>query len=165
MKKILLTIMLLAGFLAPATVSAQSSNGDKAMGLILGFNSRNRAPLAGIYFSYAFAEHFRVVPNIRYVFKNRSQEIISYNIDAHFPYKVNAAGNFQLYPLAGLTSASNNFKDADDVSTRFYRFGLNLGAGAHLNLSPTLRLTLEGRYSLLKNFPTVNIGLGIGYCF
>lgn len=164
LKKYLLSVLLIAGCLFTPSGFA-SLKGDKAMGIVAGFNSKNRSALAGIYFSYGFSEHFRVVPNIRYVFQNRNQEVISMSLDTHYPFRVNSAGNFQVYPLAGLTYASNNTKSPDDVSTRYYRFGLNFGGGANLNLSPTLRLNLEGRYSLIKNFPTMNVSVGIGYCF
>lgn len=157
-------LLILVFCLVPAILHA-SDRGEKTIGVLAGYNIRNSAPLAGVSFTYAFNSHFRIAPGINYVFRKDNHDAFIFNLDAQFPFRVSQDSKFKVYPLAGLAYTSHNTKGDDDVSTRTYRFGINAGFGANMNITPTLRLTLEGKYILVRNIPTGQIYLGISYCF
>lgn len=163
-RKIALISALVLAIMLPASMSA-SSRGEKTIGVLAGFNTRNTAPFAGISFTYSFSNYFRIAPNIRYVFRNEGIDGYIFAVDGHIPFKVSPARSLQLYPIVGVAYSSRNIKSSDDVTTRDYHFGANAGFGVNFNCTSTLRLSFEGRYTLIKDFPTANISAGISYCF
>jgi len=146
---------------------------DNTFGVKTGYVSRNKSALAGIYFQYGFSEHFRLAPSAECVFRRDNRDAFIIDLDAQFPFSVSStSGKSALYPIAGVTYASWNrhltkeeSKRDDDVSTRTGRFGLNLGAGFELKVSPTLKLSLEAKYGLVKANSAFQLSLGIGYVF
>ncbi|MDE7153127.1 MAG: porin family protein [Muribaculaceae bacterium] len=146
--------------------------GEKNVGVELGYTSRNESAVAGIQFSYAFSEHFRVAPNLQYAFRNNNRDGMLINFDFHVPLDIQSGSKFEIYPLAGLNySCWTSYQEVwsndkfDDVSKRKNRFGLNLGAGVGLNATESLRFTFEARYSLVKRFSTTTLALGVAYRF
>lgn len=160
---------LLMFIVATSTVFAQ--RGEKIIGVETGFNSHNKTPLAGVFFSYRFSNHFQVSPNVQYVFKKKHTDAFIFNCDFQVPFNL-ATTPVDVYPLAGLSYASWNFHDSlrsfdisDDVSSRYNHFGLNFGGGLSVKCSSTLRLKFEARYSVIKDFNTTMVMAGIGYSF
>lgn len=169
MKKILIT---LAAVLAICT-SARGDGierGQKTFGVRAGYATVSRAPMAGIEFSYAFSPHFVLAPNIDYVFRHNNLDGLLFNIDYNGPWCLSHDGRLYFYHILGINYASwstreTDESDTDDVTTRFNRVGLDFGAGFSLYVTPTLRLSLQGKFNWIKNYNTGLFNLGISYVF
>lgn len=148
------------------------------MGLRVGYNSRNSSPVAGLWFQHEFAPHFRLAPNVDYIFKRDNTDALSINCNGQFPFRFGQSGAFVFYPLAGLNYTSWNYHHDDDpavsdssadgdgdVTSRKNRFGLNAGAGLEYRVSPTLKFALEAKGTLVKSYSSATITLSIGYVF
>ncbi|MDE5567004.1 MAG: porin family protein [Muribaculaceae bacterium] len=153
------------------TSQAQIVKGEKSVGPKLGYISKNQSAVAGLVFQYAFSNHFRIAPELGYIFRHKDMDAFTFDINAHVPFGFTGE-KVTFYPLAGLnySSWSRHYKAEDmmeikDVSTRTARFGLNLGAGFDLRCSETLKLSLEAKYLLIKGFTTVAVTAGISYVF
>ena len=171
-KNLRLAAILLAFISLAIPQNASAQKGEKTFGVKTGFISRNTSALAGLYFQYSFSDHFRLAPDAEVAFRHKDRDAFIFDIDCHFPFSFAQGGKTALYPLAGITYASWNRHqskeetDADnDVSTRKSSLGMNLGAGFELKASPTLKLALEARYSLVKANSSLQLALSIGYIF
>lgn len=167
-------ITLCAGFSA----HADQYRGEKTLGITVGYNTCNSRPLAGAQFSFRFNRLLRLSPAAEYVFRNDGCDalLVDLNMEFVFPF---AKGRCEVYPLAGINFSSWNNHDIpevtidpegklvqpDDVSSRVSRFGLNLGAGFGVNISGSLRLSVSGTYTIIKEFHGANISAGIHYRF
>ncbi len=150
---------------------AQIVKGEKSLGPKIGYASKNKSAVAGLVFQYAFSEHFRLAPELGYIFRHDNLDAFQFDINAHMPFSFTGE-KVAFYPLAGLnySSWSHHFDrsellETDDVSTRTSRFGLNLGAGFDLRCTKTLKLTLEAKYTLMKGYSNTAITAGISYVF
>lgn len=169
-----ITVVAVAASLSvPFTASATSPSTDvtsgkeKSFGLRGGYNTRNQSPMAGLDFTYSFSRNFRLGANIDYVFRHKSTDAFGINLNAHFT--VLRAGRFTVYPLAGISYTSWQFKNDmvndSDSSTRSDYLGVNVGAGADYRITSTLKLNFEGKYDMMKHHSTGVFTLGIAYCF
>lgn len=154
---------------APAA-KAQCVRGQKSFGVDAGYVSRNKSVVAGIQFQYGFSSHFRVAPGARCIFRNNDRDAIQLDLDTHYPF--NFTGNrAALYPIIGLNyswwNSHNRTENApdEDVSTRKRNFGLNAGAGFEFTASPTLKIHIEARYSMVKSNSSAQLTAGIAYIF
>lgn len=179
MKKNILPVILtvLSCIFSIMPVSADSQKGQKSVGLRGGFTTRNTTATAGLYFSYRFTEHFRLSPKVDYAFRHNGTDAFAFNIDAEMPISLNPATNrVNFYPIAGMNySTFTNHAvvspiqpladEYDDSSDRVNRFGLNIGAGLEFFATPTLRLAIEGKCTLIKQYTGGWFNLSIGYVF
>lgn len=150
---------------------AQIVKGEKSLGPKIGYISKNKSATAGLYFQYAFSDHFRLSPEAGYIFRHNDLDAFVVDINGHVPFNFTGE-KVAFYPLAGLNYSSwsryyhhNEMMETDDVSTRTSRFGLNVGAGFDMRCTETLKLTLEAKYTLMKTYSTAAITVGIGYVF
>jgi len=157
--------------LSTANVQAQVVKGEKSVGPKLGYVSKNESSSVGLFFQYAFSEHFRIAPEVGYTFRHKDMDAFMFDINAHIPFGFTGE-QVAFYPLAGLNYSSWNahfsredFDKIDDVSTRTSRFGLNLGAGFELRCSQTLKLTIEAKYCLIKDYSSAMVSAGISFVF
>lgn len=153
--------------LLPASVCAQ--RGEKSVGVLGGYTTANHSGVAGLYFQYRFSEHFRLSPDVEYIFRNNDVDGFVVDMNAHVPFDF-AGRRVSLYPLAGInyTTWSRHFPTSEDgieASERKKRFGLNVGAGVELRVTSSLRIFGEGKYSWVKNFEAGVFNVGIGYVF
>lgn len=166
-KRILLVPVLLSALL-PAMAAEPPCGGNMSLGLRGGYVSRNQSGSAGLYFQYRFTNHFRLAPSVDYLFRHKDKDGLALNLDAQMPYSVSSRG-VTLYPLAGLNFTSWSFydtmSDTNDVTTRKSRFGVNLGAGVEMCLTPTFKLGLEGKWTGIKGYSTAQVTVSIGYVF
>lgn len=175
MKK--LFVILLAILSLSVSASANDiARGRKTFGVRTGFATLNRAPLAGIEFSYAFSRHFILAPSIDYAFRNDNLDGLLFNIDYHGPWRLTPSGRLYVYHILGINYVSWSRHDAvaedtdvtsssDDVTTRFNRLGLDFGAGLAFYATPTLRLSLQGKFNWVKDHNSGIFNLGISYVF
>lgn len=160
MKKVSLLVLAIVaaiGILMPAR--AQAQKGEMTLGLMGGFATYNNGGFTDVYFQYTFADHFRIAPDLGYVFRNDNKSAFVLDVDMHFPFRV--AKGFAIYPLAGFTFNNWSYKHGDSAS----RAGANFGAGFDLYLTSYLKLTLQGKYSLMNDTSGGFFGMGIGYVF
>ncbi len=170
-------IAVITLILCSLTANAGEHTGQKSVGLRGGFTTRNTTATAGLYFSYRVSEHFRLAPKMDYVFRHHGTDAFSFNFDAEMPISLSPANDKVLfYPIAGINyttmSSHTSSNDpllpsdvSDDSSQRVNRFGLNLGAGIEYFATPTLRLALEGKCSLIKQYTGGYFTISIGYVF
>lgn len=162
--------------LAAAIIFASAPNasaGEKTIGIRTGYNTRTSSPLAGLFFQYRFTDHFRLSPNIDYLFRHDNTDALSFNCNGHFPINLSDNGKFSFYPLAGINYTSWNHhhndeesaKSDNDVSTRWNRFGLNAGAGFEIIATPTLKVSAEAKATFIKNYSSGTFTISIGYIF
>lgn len=149
--------------------ASATERGEKTLGLRGGFNTRNESAVAGVYFQYAFSHHFRLAPNVDYVFRNKGTDALSVNINAQFPINLEATKRFDIYPLAGVNYTSRNHRlnnsDGTDTSSRTSNIGLNTGLGAEFLCTPSLKVCVEGKFTLVKRYSSGVFTVGIGYVF
>lgn len=146
---------------------------ENSMGIRIGYNTRNASPGAGLWFQHEFSSHFRLAPNVDYIFRNDNTDALSINCNSQFPFRFGLYDSFAFYPLAGLNYTSWNYhhndapeaEGADDVTSRNNRFGLNAGVGIEYRATPTLKLALEAKGTLVKSYSSATITLSIGYIF
>lgn len=150
-------------------IAQSACAGEKSIGLRGGYSTRHSTPVAGLVFQYQFSKHFEVSPSIDYFIRNKGADALALNADVHFPFAIAPASRTGIYPLAGINYTSWNHHigaiDTDDVSTRLNRLGLNLGGGLRLYATPTLKLSLEAKATILKQCTTGTFTLSIGYVF
>ena len=154
-------------------ISTMAQKGQTSVGLRGGFTTRNTTASAGLYLSYRFSEHFRMSPKIDYAFRHNGTDAFSFNFDTEMPIALNAEKNVNFYPIAGLnySTFSTHFQITDNdesvmgISERTNHFGLNLGAGIEYFATPTLRLALESKCLLMKQFTGGWFNISIGYVF
>lgn len=166
MKKSILSSIIVALFsLCIPAVHA----GEKTVGVTAGYNTRNDCAVAGLFFRYQMSSLFRIAPDVTYLFKNKDVDGLSINCNVQMPLHV--IPRVKLYPLAGINYTSWNYHykdipvDNDDVTTRKNKLGLNVGAGLDINVTSTLRLFVEGKYTGVRHYSSGTISAGIGYSF
>ena len=157
-------------------IQAQITKGEKSLGPKIGYVSRNESASAGLVFQYAFSQHFRISPELGYIFRHNDYDAFTFDLNAHFPFDFTGE-RVAFYPLGGINYSSwshhfrneipedTNIIESNDVSTRTARFGINIGAGFDLRCTETLKLTLEAKYIFIKGYSTAAICAGISYVF
>ncbi|MBD5203281.1 MAG: hypothetical protein HDS82_00190 [Bacteroidales bacterium] len=155
----ILTIVSVAVGLLYCSSEASAQRGEKTLGVAGGYATYNDGGYANIYFQYTFADHFRIAPEMGYVFRSEGASAFTMSVDMQFPFRV--ARGLSLYPLAGLTF--NNWSYRHDGHAT--RAGADFGGGIDLYLTSNLKLTLQGKYSVMNDTGGGYIGMGIGYVF
>lgn len=159
MKKI---IWIFIALIAMTSVNLSAQKGEKTMGILGGYNTRNQSGIAGIFFQYRFSKYFRLSPDIQYTFQHKGLSAFQINGNAHFPLRLDSRLNF--YPLVGITYTS--WKESVDGSNNNYnKFGANIGGGFEYMAMPTMKIFIEGKYNWIQKLPSGAISLGIGYIF
>jgi opacity protein-like surface antigen len=141
----------------PSVANAQT--GEKTLGFAGGYSSYNNGGYANLYFQYTFAPHLRIAPEIGYMFRNEGKSGFECSVDMQFPFRL--ARGFNIYPLAGVT-LNNWTYEHDGHATRA---GFDFGAGFDIYLTSQLKLTLQGKYSLMNDTGGCFLDMGIGYVF
>lgn len=168
--KIIIASALTAMLLLPATVNADSpAKGEKTFGVTTGYVTTNRSMSAGLKFSYAFSKRLILAPSVDYVFRNNDRDGLLINIDLQSPWYASQTSRWRVYSILGLNYAAWSRHElaipTGDVTTRSGRFGLNAGAGTSVDVTPSLRLSLEGKYNWVTHNSTGIFNLGISYVF
>lgn len=164
------TIMALTS--APG-MNAEGYKGQKSLGVSTGYNNYNKSAIIGLAFTYRFGKLFRIAPDVQYALRHNRKDALMINLNTQYLFPL--SGKFTLYPIAGLNFTSWNYHPrlgeiVDDngvVKTieRESNFGLNLGAGADLDISESLRLSITPGYVINEHKSYFNISATIAYRF
>lgn len=171
-RTILRSILIIAFISTISLPGYAAKKGEKTLGVRTGYVTRNNSADIGLYFQYTFSEYFRLQPAADMIFRHNGRDAFTFDLNAQFPIAIGSE-KFSLYPFAGLNYSSWNYNrntlDDDGIqivtNSRTNGLGANLGAGFDLNVSPTLKLSLEGEYTFVKRNSGVRILVGIGYVF
>lgn len=163
MRKLISIICVALLALIPLTASA--GKGETSVGLLAGYNTKTSSGLAGIYLQYQCNPWLRLSPDAQTIFRNNDLSAFHINGNAHFLIPLQSNMNF--YPIAGLSYQSwkYNDKSGNEDNNNINRFGLNVGCGYDIKVTPTLKFMVEGKYSLVKDASSFGISVGIGYIF
>ncbi|MDE7403343.1 MAG: hypothetical protein K2M87_08030 [Muribaculaceae bacterium] len=154
---ILLTAIVVISGVLPTVASA--ADHEKFLGIRGGYVSYNNSAYIALNFTYSFADHFRIAPEVGYAFSHNGNSAIMMSGDMEFPFRVYRG--IAVYPLAGVTY--NNW--SREGRSRLSRIGGNVGVGTDFYMTEYLKLDLQVKYSIMKNCSGVFAGIGIGYIF
>lgn len=159
------TAVVATAFALGALVSAPAmaqGKGEKSLGLNGGYATYNNSGYVGVGFQYAFADHFRLAPDISYVFRHEDKSALAISADMHFPFRL--AKGFGIYPLLGLTF--NNWTvNTSERKENWSRFGGDFGMGFDIYFTSSFKLSLQGKFSWMKDTSGGFFGLGFHYLF
>lgn len=164
MKHKIYTILAVA-MLALTPFFANAKKGETSVGLMTGYNTKTSSGLAGIYLQYQCNSWLRLAPDIQTLF--RKNDLSSFHINGNAHYLIPIESTMNLYPLAGITYQSwrYNLSEGSTDRNNYNHFGLNVGCGFDIKVTPSLKLMVEGKYSLVKDASSGSINIGIGYIF
>lgn len=160
-------LLLIPTLFAPE--ASAGGRGEKSFGPRIGYVSRNDAVAGGLVFQYSFSHKLRIAPEIDIVFRNKDMDAIGVGCNVQFPLNLGSE-RLTLYPFVGPEYMSWNLHDIDeqeekDVTTHMNRLGANIGAGFELRCTSSLKLSIEGRYTVMKNYSTGAVFAGIAFVF
>ncbi len=151
-------VMLMSAVSLPLSASAQK--GEKTLGFAGGYASHNNGGYADIYFQYTFSKHVRIAPELGYIFRHQGKSAFECSVDMQFPFRVERA--IHVYPLAGLTFNNWNYSHGDHSASHA---GFDFGGGFDINLTTSMKLTIQAKYSLMNDTSGAFVGMGLGYIF
>ncbi len=173
--KLLALLLTIITFASNSPLSAESpSLPRKTLGILAGYDTRNKSAEAGIFFQYRASKLLRIAPDLTYIARRKGTDALALNLNVHFPFAVSRTGRVNVYPLVGINYTSWNFHpgsemrsgtDDDDVTRRDNKLGLNLGGGMDVLITSTLKLRFEGKWVGAKRASTGDFAVGIGYAF
>lgn len=161
-KKLVKKVSIISVCMAALLFSSQpamAQRGEKTLGIKGGYSTYNDGGVASVYFQYTFAPHFRIAPEIGYIFRNNGVSGFEFSADMHFPFRV--ARGFNVYPLVGVTFNNWDWQYGGDAS----RFGFDFGGGFDIYMTSNLKLSLQGKYSMMNDTGGGFFDMGIGYVF
>lgn len=147
--------------------SAMAQKGESTFGVFGGYTSTNESAVAGLFYQYNLTAGLRIAPQASCVFRHQNLDAFQADVNLHFPLRF-TPDRAQLYPIAGLNFSSwttHNVADDIDATNRRSRLGGNVGAGFQLKATPTLKIKIEGVYTLIKQYSSFSATVGIGYIF
>lgn len=170
MKIYLHRVFIIAAFIIallalPAKSHAQ--RGESTFGVQAGYTSTNSSAVAGLFYQYNLSDRLRIAPQAGCVFRNEGLDAFQADVNLHFPFMFTPS-RAQLYPIVGIDFSSwtcHYEKDDDDATDRRSRLGGNVGLGFQLKATSSLKLKVEGVYTLMKRYSTFAATVGIGYVF
>lgn len=167
-------LIAVAAMLAVASVFctgcfAGGKSGEKSFGPYVGYVSRNTSASAGLKFDYRLSKVVRLAPEIGLIFRHHDLDGLAVDVNVHFPLEF-AGGKAAFYPLVGANFTSWGRHNVDtstlnDVTTHTNGLGVNAGAGVEYMCKPTLKLSAEARYTLMRHYPTAYVVAGIAFVF
>ena len=162
MRKLLFTLTLFLSILSAMPAGAQTITRPMprmTVGLGAGYVSRNNGAYADVYFQYLFMRYLRAQADVGYSFRSKDKAAFLVNVDLQVPMKMTRGLNF--FPLVGFSYQNWNL----DGDVNHSRAGLNMGGGIELNFTPQLKVSIQGKYTLMKDYGSAFVGAGIGYKF
>lgn len=113
----------------------------------------------GAKVQYEFIDNVRAEASGNYFFKKDYCTMWDVNLNVHYLIPV---GGCKIYPLAGLTLLGSKVEILG-VSASDSDFGANLGAGVEFPLSDAIKLNIEGKYQIVKDWNRPVISAGVSF--
>lgn len=156
-----ISFVALIALLVPAKAEAANTGGrgEMTLGVMGGYATYHSGGFMNVYFQYTLAPHVRIAPDLGYAFRSEGKSAFLLDVDMHFPFRI--ARGIQVYPLAGFTFNSWDYKYDGSAN----RAGANIGGGFDFYLTSYLKLTLQAKYSIMNDTDGGFFGMGIGYTF
>jgi outer membrane protein X len=137
--------------------SAFAQKGIQAAGVHLSYGTEIESFGIGLKYQYNITDNIRLEPSMNYFFENNGVDMFDINANAHYLFPM--ASNVRVYPLAGLTFARWDF---GKVTTRL---GVNIGAGAEMDITDNLILNFELKYQTVSDLDQAIFNVGVAYIF
>lgn len=162
-KRLLISLIAIITMIS-SSFCAFAQRGEKSLGIMGGYNTHAKSAVAGIFFQYRFNSWLRIAPDIEYIIQHNNVSSYTFNVDMHFPLLGNQRAN--VYPLAGVSYQSWRLKNnGNNENFTNNNLGIDAGAGFELKITPTLKFFMQGKYTFIKQNPSTNLVLGLGYAF
>ena len=123
----------------------------------------------GAKVQYEFIDNFRAEASGNYFLKKDNCTMWDVNLNLHYLIPV---GGVKIYPLAGLTLLGSKV-DIPEItmfgvttgggSASDSDFGANVGAGVEFPLSDAIKLNIEGKYQIVKDWDRPVISAGVAF--
>lgn len=120
----------------------------------------------GAKVQYEFIDNFRAEASFNYFLKK--DELKMWDVNLNLQYLIHA-GSLTIYPLAGLTLLNAS---TSDITIPGYgtikgvsdsNFGVNVGAGIEYPITDGIKLNLEGKYQIVKDWDRPVISAGVSF--
>ena len=115
----------------------------------------------GVKAQWEFMDNIRLEPSFNYYFKKDYLSMYDLNLNVQYLIPV---GGVKIYPLAGVTLLGEKVSYGGFSSSNS-DIGLNLGAGVEFPLTDVLKLNIEGKYQIVKDWNRPVISVGVAYAF
>lgn len=153
LKGILIGALVAGGMIIAPGAAADGFTGQKTLGMSAGYNSFSGGGQIGLAFTYRFCKLLRLAPSMEYAFRHSHRDGLLINCNVQMP--VPLARGISLYPQVGVNCSNWDQTvgvdtEGADVTSRYTRFGANFGGGIDIDMTRTLRLGVEGGYTLVR---------------
>lgn len=168
LKRFLLGIAATTVLLIGSSTPASAQRGRTVIGLETGYASLNTSAYAGVYLRYSFSRVFALRPQFDFVIRHHGRDAFMFNIDSNICVPLRNQ-RYSVYGILGAGFTSWNYLNSEDEAVpgheRYAAIGFDVGAGASMDVTPTLRLALEVKGNLVARRSTALAGISIGYIF
>lgn len=155
-------LIVLLSFIALGLSTSFAQQGQKSIGVNLGYGSEIESFGLGAKFQYGITDPIRLEAAFNYFFENNHVNMWDLNLNFHYLFPLGSG--FKVYPLAGLTY-TNWHTEIGDWDETEGRVGANLGAGLQYDIASNLALNFDLKYQFVKDFDQVAFAFGIAYKF
>jgi len=184
-EKVMKKVFLLCALLFTTFFSVFAQKDEKSIGLNLGYGTEIKSLGIGAKFNYNITDPIQLSPSFNYFLKKDGLSMWELNADVHYLFPITE--KLKVYPLAGLTltgwkMSGDGFDDSDipdwmkeymddddyDMdggSSSTTKFGINLGGGVSYDITNTISIGAELKYSLVSDFDQVVFGVNATYKF
>ena len=114
----------------------------------------------GAKVQYEFIDNFRAEASFNYFLKKDYCTMWDVNLNVH--YLIHAGDKLTIYPLVGLTLLDTKV-EVFGVSASDSNFGANVGAGIEYPLTDGIKLNVEGKYQIVKDWDRPVISAGVSF--
>ena len=149
-------------FIALGLGTSFAQQGQKSIGVNLGYGSEIESFGLGAKFQYGITDPIRLEAAFNYFFENNYVNMWDLNMNFHYLFPLGSG--FKVYPLVGLTY-TNWHAEIGDWDETEGRVGANLGAGLQYDIASNLALNFDLKYQFVKDFDQVAFAFGIAYKF
>ena len=153
--------LLMIAFMALMSTTMFAQQGATWVGanVSYGLHSDYKNLGVGAKVQYEFIDHFRAEASGNYFFKKDYCTMWDVNLNVHY---LIPAGGLTIYPLAGVTLLGSEV-EVMGVKASDSNLGLNLGGGVEFPLTEAIKLNIEAKYQIVKDWDRPVISAGVAF--
>lgn len=153
--------LLMIAFMALVSTTMFAQKGSTWLGVNVnyGLHSDYKNLGAGVKAQYEFIDNVRAEASANYFFKKDYCTMWDVNLNAHYLIPV---GGLTVYPLAGVTLLGSEV-EVFGVKASDSNLGLNVGAGLEFPITEGIKLNVEAKYQIVKDWDRPVISAGIAF--